>query len=148
MNNTISEIEIKYTPTTMKQDRIKITNSQDAYKTLLNNWNKDTIELYEEFKVLLLNRANEILGIHTLSKGGMTACVVDLKLLFAVVIKSASSNIILVHNHPSGNLKPSEADKKLHEKVKKASEYLDIQILDNMIITKSGYYSFVDEALI
>jgi len=146
MNNTISEIEIKYIPTP-KGERTKVFNSQNAYYELLKNWNKDTIELYEEFKIMLLNRANEILGIHTLSKGGMTACVVDLKLLFAVAIKSASSNIILVHNHPSGSLRPSEADRRLYEKVKKASEYLDIQVLDNMIITKNDFYSFADRDL-
>lgn len=77
----------------------------------------------------------------------MTATLVDLKLLFAVVLKSASSNIILAHNHPSGNLEPSESDKRLYNKIK-AAEYLDINVLDNMIITKDNYYSFVDENLI
>ena len=145
MNNIITEIELKYNPVTNKQDRIKITNSLAAYKCLVTMWGADTIELYEEFKVLLLNRANEVLGMHTLSKGGMTATLVDLKLLFAVVLKSASSNIILAHNHPSGNLKPSESDKNLFKKIKAAAQFLDINVLDNMIITKNGYYSFVDE---
>jgi len=145
MNNTISEIELKYSPTTSKLERPKINNSQSAYKVLLDNWNTDTIELFEEFKVLLLNRANEVLGIYTVSKGGLHATMVDLKLLFAVVLKSASSCIILVHNHPSGTLKPSEADKKLYLKAKKIAEYLDVNVLDNFIITKTGYYSFVDD---
>ena len=144
MNNTVSEIEIKYTPAIKKQDRVKITNSQKAYNTFLNNWNHNTVELYEEFKVMLLNKANEVIGISTIAKGGMSSCLVDLKLLFALTLKSASPVIILAHNHPSGNLKPSDADKRIYEKVKKASEYLDIQILDNMIITKDGYYSFID----
>lgn len=148
MNNTISEIEIKYTPATKKQDRVKITSSYDAYRAFLSCWSKDIIELQEEFKVMLLNKANEVIGVSILSKGGMSSCIVDLKLLFAVVIKSASSNIILAHNHPSGNLKPSEADKRLYEKVKKVSEYLDIQVLDNMIITKEDFYSFADRGLI
>jgi len=145
MNKIISEIELTYKPVIAKQERIKITNSQDAYKAILSNWNKNTIELHEEFKVLLLNRANEVLGTHTVSKGGITATIVDIRILFAVALKSASTSIVLVHNHPSGNLKPSEADKRLYEKVKKASEYLDIQILDNMIITKNDYYSFVND---
>ena len=97
----------------------------------MGNLNLNTIELYEEFKVLLLNRANEVLGIHILSKGGISGTMVDLKLLFAVVLKSASSSIILAHNHPSGNLKPSEADKMLHNKIKKAANYLDVNVLDN-----------------
>ncbi|TJY37931.1 JAB domain-containing protein [Pontimicrobium aquaticum] len=144
MTETISEIELKYSPTTTKQDRPKIINSQSAYKVLLDNWDKDTIELYEEFKVLLLNRANEVLGIYTVSKGGLHATMVDLKLLFAVILKSASSNVILVHNHPSGNLKPSQADKQLYNKIKKVADYLDVTILDNMIISKEDYCSFVD----
>ena len=148
MNNLISEIQLKYSTVTMKHKRIKITNSKSAYKVFLSNWNMDTIELLEEFKVLLLNRANEVLGIHNLSKGGMTATLVDLKLLFAVVLKSASSNIILAHNHPSGNLEPSESDKRLYNKIKKAAQFLDINVLHNMIITKNGYYSLVDENLI
>ena len=145
MKNIISEIELKYSPTVLKNERPKIINSKSAHKVLLDIWDMDTIELYEEFKVLLLNRANEVLGVYTVSKGGLHATVVDLKLLFAVVLKSASSCIILAHNHPSGNLKPSEADRKLYLKAKKVADYLDVNILDNLIITKTEYYSFVDE---
>ncbi|MEP5339444.1 MAG: JAB domain-containing protein [Algibacter sp.] len=141
----ITEIELKYKPRVLKELRIKINSSQSAYETLLNNWDDDTIELYEEFKMLLLNRANEVIGIHTLSKGGIAGTIVDLKLLFAVALKSASSSIVLAHNHPSGNLNPSEADKNLYKKIKSAAKFLDISVLDNLIITKNGYYSFVDE---
>ena len=148
MKNIISEIELKYNPSPNKGNRVKITRSDDAYKAFIDGWNMDTAQLFEEFKVMLLNRANEVLGIHILSKGGIAGTIVDLKLLFAVVLKSASSSIILAHNHPSGNLKPSEADKMLHVKIKKAAKFLDIEVLDNMIITKDGYYSFVDENLI
>lgn len=140
-NNIISEIELKYSSTN-KGNRVKITCPEDAYKAFISNWNKDTVELYEEFKIMLLNRANEVLGIYTLSRGGITGTVVDIRLLFAVVLKSAASAIILAHNHPSGNLKPSDADKMLHEKIKKVSKYLDIQVLDNLIITKTCYQSF------
>ncbi len=143
MKNTISEIQLKYHP--FKSPKTKITNSNDAFTFLLDHWNLDTIELQEEFKILLLNRANEILGIHTLSKGGMTGTLVDLRLLFAVVIKSAACSFIMVHNHPSGNLKPSEQDKRLFRKITNAAEFLDIQVLDNMIISKKGYFSFTDE---
>ncbi|MFK5878506.1 MAG: JAB domain-containing protein [Flavobacteriaceae bacterium] len=136
MNNIISEIELKYNPIVNRGSRVKITHPESAYKAFLEGWNKDTIELYEEFKIMLLNRANEVLGIYTLSKGGISGTVVDLKLLFAVVLKSAASAIILAHNHPSGNLQPSKADKRLHEKIKKVAGYLDIQVLDNMVITK------------
>jgi len=145
--NKISEIELKYHVALNRMERVKIINSRVAYKALLEHWNKDLIELQEEFKILLLNRANEVLGIHNLSKGGMTATLVDLRLLFAVVIKSAASGIILAHNHPSGNLKPSEVDKKLYNKIKKAAKLMDITVLDNLIITKESYFSFTDEGI-
>ncbi|MEY8850029.1 JAB domain-containing protein [Psychroserpens sp. XS_ASV72] len=148
MKNIISEIELKYCPGKIYSGNKKITNSQIAFDFLLNNWENDTIELFEEFKVLLLNRANEVLGIYTLSRGGIAGTVVDIKLLFAVILKSASSSVILVHNHPSGNLKPSKADNDLYNKIKVAAEYLDVSVLDNMIISKNGYLSFADEKLL
>lgn len=148
MKNIISEIELKYHPLVSKKERVKINDSKKAYNLFISSWNQNTLELLEEFKVLFLNRANEVIGVHILSKGGLTGTVVDIKLLFAVALKSASSNIILAHNHPSGNLKPSEADKYLYRKVKKAAEYLDIAVLDNLIITREGYCSFADEKIV
>ena len=96
MKNIISEIELKYKPIISKKERVKIGSSQDAYSVFLSSWNQNTLELFEEFKVLLLNRANKVIGIHVLSKGGITGTIVDLKLLFAVVLKSVSSCIILI----------------------------------------------------
>ncbi|WP_242203234.1 JAB domain-containing protein [Aestuariivivens insulae] len=145
MKNQIAEIQLRYRPRKMKGT--KITSSKTAFKVFLEHWNMDSIELYEEFKIMLLNRNNEVLGMHTLSKGGMTGTLVDLKLLFVVAIKSAACGIILAHNHPSGNLRPSEADKNLYKKIKKASEYLDINVLDNLIISRRAYYSFADEGV-
>lgn len=142
----IQEIQLKYTPV-KKQDRIKITNSESAYKAFLETWNKDTLELQEEFKIMLLNQANEVIGVHTLSKGGIASTVVDIKLLFSITLKAVSSNIILCHNHPSGNLQPSQADKNLYYKIQKAARFLDIQILDNLIISNNGFYSFTDHQL-
>ena len=145
MNNTIAEIEIKYAS---KSGKVKIGNSSDAYQVILSNWNQNTIELHEEFKVVLLNRANEVLGVHTVSKGGITATIVDIRLVFAVALKSVATGLILVHNHPSGNLKPSEADKTIFYKIQKASKLLDITIIDNMIISKDDFYSFVDRGMV
>ena len=145
MRNVISEIQLKYKPAQNKQKRIKITDSQTAYRAFLELWNKDTLELQEEFNVLLLNRANEVLGMYNLSKGGITATIVDLKLLFAVVLKAAASSIILAHNHPSGNIFPSMQDKELNKKIKTAAKYLEITVLDNLILSKENYWSFADE---
>ena len=141
----ISEIEIVYKSNVKKSDRFKVTNSKDAFNVILSMWNKDNIELLEEFKVLFLNRANEVLGIHTLSKGGISGTVVDIRLLFAIALKSAASSIILVHNHPSGNLNPSQADIQLFNKIKEVSIFLDINVLDNLIISKDDYYSCNDQ---
>ncbi|OBX24227.1 MULTISPECIES: JAB domain-containing protein [Bizionia] len=142
----ISEISVSYSGgNKMKQ---KVRNSKDSYDILLGCWDKNIIELQEEFKVLLLNRSNSVLGIYALSKGGVSGTVVDPKLVFSVALKCNASNIIIAHNHPSGNLSPSEADKRITIKLKKAGEFLDIELLDHVIITKSGFYSFADNGLI
>ncbi len=103
------------------------------------------MEIKEEFYVLLLDRANHVLGYHVLSQGGTAATVVDPKILFALAVESLASSIIIAHNHPSGNLKPSQQDIRLTNKVKNAGDTLDINLLDHIIITKEGYYSFADE---
>jgi DNA repair protein RadC len=114
---------------------------------LLNSWSKNTIELQEEFKILLLNRANVVLGVYSMSKGGVSGTFVDAKLIFSVALKCNASSIILAHNHPSGNLNPSQADKNITKKLVSAGKYLDVSILDHVIITKDDYYSFADNGL-
>ncbi|MCW5518482.1 JAB domain-containing protein [Aureitalea sp. L0-47] len=142
--NTIREIKLSYSNNGM--ECITITDSQGAYKALLDNWNKDTIELQEEFKVLLLNRSNHVLGIYNLSKGGVSGTVVDAKLLLASALKANASSIIIAHNHPSGNLKPSANDNSLTKKIKQATKLCDITLLDHLIMTKEGFYSYSDES--
>ena len=144
MKNSIAEIQISYSPKKMS-DEIKVTSSQKAYEVLLSNWNHKTIELLEEFKVLLLNNSNVPLGIFTLSKGGMTATLVDIRVLFSVALKSCATAMITVHNHPSGKLKPSNPDIDIYKKIKEVAKFHDINYLDNLIITQHGYYSFMDE---
>lgn len=142
----ISEIRVSYSNN--KKDRLKITNSKQSYDILMACWNKATLELQEEFKVLLLNRSNQVLGIYPLSKGGTASTVVDAKLVFSVALKCNASSIIIAHNHPSGNLNPSEADKSITEKLKKAGKYLEINLLDHLIITKDDFFSFNDNGLL
>lgn len=141
----ISEIRVSYSNN--KKDRLKITNSKQSYDILKACWSKSTIELQEEFKVLLLNRSNQVLGIYPLSKGGTSCTTVDAKLVFSVALKCNASSIIISHNHPSGNLNPSEADKVITKKLKKAGQYLDIVLLDHLIITKDDFFSFNDNGL-
>jgi DNA repair protein RadC len=143
-SNTIAEIRISYSHKTLKKFRIKIKNSDDAYKSFINYWSEDLIELQEEFKVLLLNNSNEVLGVHSLSKGSSKGTVVDLKLLFAIALKSCATAIIVAHNHPSGTLKPSMSDLELTKKIKKCGELLDVKLLDHLIITKDEFYSLSD----
>jgi DNA repair protein RadC len=142
--SNIAEIKISYSHKTLKKFRIKIKNSADAYKSFLKSWDKDLIELQEEFKMLLLNNSNEVLGIHTLSKGSTRGTVVDLKLLFVIALKSNATGIIISHNHPSGTLKPSSSDLELTKRIKKSGELLDIKLLDHLIITKDEFYSLSD----
>ena len=141
----IAEIQISYSPTISKQQRIKVTKSEEAYKVFLNSWNFELIELQEEFKILLLNNANEVLGIHSLCRGTTNGVNVDLKLLFSIVLKTCATSIIVSHNHPSGNLNPSQSDKDLTLKIKKSGELLDIKLLDHLIVTKEGFCSFPDK---
>ena len=142
----ISEIRVSYSNN--KKDRLKITNSKQSYDILMACWNKATLELQEEFKVLLLNRSNQVLGIYPLSKGGTASTVVDAKLVFSVALKCNASSIIIAHNHPSGNLNPSEADKSITEKLKKAGKYLESTLLDHLIVTKDDFFSFNDNGLL
>ena len=139
----VAEIKVSYSTTSTP--KIKITSVNKAFEVLLSLWDVDTIELQEEFKVLLLSRANEVLGIYPLSKGGITGTVVDSRLIFAVALKCNATGIILSHNHPSGNLKPSDNDITLPRSIKKCADFLDITLIDHIIVTKNGYFSFSNE---
>src|SRR4051812_42781383 len=117
MENIINEIELKYSPE-KRYSKYKVTSSEKTYETLLALWNADTINLYEEFKVLYLNRACAIIGVCTHSKGGITGTVADVRLIIGMALKCAACGIILAHNHPSGNLNPSPSDRMLTQKIK------------------------------
>ena len=103
---------------------------------------------HEEFWVLYLNNSNKVLSKSQQGKGGITGTVVDVRLVFKMALELGSTSIILCHNHPSGNLKPSEADKILTQKLKLAGKTLDIQVLDHVIVAENGYYSFADEDIL
>ncbi len=105
------------------------------------------MEIGEEFNILSFNRAKDVLGWFNVSVGEASGTLIDPKLIFSVVLKCNACGIILCHNHPSGNLKPSEADLNLTTKLKEGGRVLEIQILDHIILTSEAYYSFADEAL-
>jgi DNA repair protein RadC len=143
----VAEISVSYKPKFRASERPKVNSSRMVYDLLLDNWNKDTLELQEQFKVILLNRANRVLGIYEASTGGIGGTLADPKLIFSTALKTCASAIILSHNHPSGNLRPSEADKRITRKLIEGGKLLDIDILDHVIVTAEGYYSFKDEGL-
>ena len=119
-----------------------VKSSKDIYHLLLADLS-DLIT--EEFWVVFLNHRNKIIGKQKISAGGLTATVVDIRILFKHAIERLATSIILAHNHPSGTLKPSQADIQLTNKIKEAGKVLDVQLLDHLIIADTGYYSFVDE---
>ncbi|MFZ5977695.1 MAG: DNA repair protein [Hydrotalea sp. AMD] len=144
----VAEVELVYKTKVKASERPKISSVKDCYQLLKELWNENTIEMQEEFKVLLLNRGNKVIGVYEASAGGITGTVADPRLILAAAIKSLAVSIILSHNHPSGNLKPSRADEELTQKIKVAASYHDIKVIDHIIITCEGYYSFADEGLL
>jgi len=149
MKTKVNEISIKYQGNFKMNQAPKITSSLSAVELLFDSWDRDRIGLQECFKVMLLNNSNKVKGIFEVSSGGITGTLVDVRILFAVILKSLTTSIILAHNHPSGNLKPSEADKQLTQKIKNAGGFLDIKLLDHLIIIPDGdYFSFADEGIL
>ena len=145
--NQVAEIQITYNPVIKASQRPKIDCSKDVYELLSNNWDANKIEFVEQFKIILLNRANRVLGILDISTGGVSGTVADPKVIFAAALKAAASSIILAHNHPSGNLKPSQADIALTQKIIAACTFLDIAVPEHIILTSESYLSFADEGL-
>ena len=144
----VAEVELVYKTKVKASERPKVNSSKDIYNILKQVWDENKIDMLEEFKVIFLNRANRVTGVYDASSGGITGTVADPRLILAAAIKSLSVSIVLSHNHPSGNLKPSRADEELTLKIKEAANYHDINVLDHIIISSEGYYSFADEGLI
>jgi DNA repair protein RadC len=103
---------------------------------------------HEEFWIVYLNNSNKVISKTQLSKGGITGTVVDVRLVFKIALEMGATSLVLCHNHPSGSLKPSEADKQITQKLKRAGESLEIAILDHIILTETGYFSFVDQGIL
>lgn len=144
----VAEIQLTYKSNVKPSLRPKINTSRDAYNILLENWDDSKIEFIEQFKVILLNRANKVLGIVEISTGGVSGTVADPKVILGAALKAAASGFIMAHNHPSGNLAPSQTDIDLTRKLKEGGRFLEIQLLDHVIVTTEGYYSFADEGLV
>lgn len=144
----VAEVELVYKTKVKASERPIIKSSKDCYATFMKVWDENRIEFQEEFKVLLLNRANHVMGVYEASAGGITGTVADPRLILAAAVKSLSVSIVLGHNHPSGSLRPSGADEELTRKIREAAKYHDIKVVDHIIVCNEGYYSFADEGLL
>lgn len=142
------KLSVKYSKNVLQSEMTKITSSADAHKVLKLCFDDDTFFIQEQFVVLLLNQSNKIIGYHNLSAGGISSTIVDVRLIFATAIKSLATGIIIAHNHPSGNLIASKADIEITKKIKEAGNFLDIKLLDHLIVTDESYLSFADESLL
>lgn len=141
----VSEIQVSYQPAI--GNKPIIVSALDAYVELIEFFPQSTIALQEKFVAMYLNRANRVLGVYQLSTGGMTGTVADIRLVLSVALKVAATGIIIAHNHPSGNIKPSNIDIEITRRIKEGAKILDIKLLDHIIISAIGreYYSFGDE---
>lgn len=143
----VAEVEVSYKSNYNITERPKINSSWDAYRLLIQHWQLGKIELLEEFKVILLNTSNRVLGIVDISTGGVQGTLADPKIIFSVALKTNSSKLILAHNHPSSTTTPSDADKRLTQKLLDGGKLLDIEVCDHLIVTNYSYYSFADECM-
>ncbi len=146
LTQTAAEIKVSYIPKMTLGN--KISCSEDAYQVLKEFYPQETISLQERFVVAYLNRAHHVIGVYEASVGGLTGTIADPRLILSVALKVAATSIILSHNHPSGNLKPSDADQELTNKIKLGAKHLDIMVLDHIILSTDGYNSFADNVLL
>ena len=140
---TVGEVELSYKP--KFKNIYKVISSEDAYKYLLPTYREGTICYKEYFKVLFLNQANQVLGYTLISEGGITETSVDVRVILQAALLTNSVALVLAHNHPSGNLKPSRQDMEITKQVKNSAQLMRITVLDHLKLTDAGYYSFSDE---
>ena len=144
----VAEVELVYKSKVKASERPVVQSSTDAANILRILWEDGKMQLVEQFKVLFLNRSNKVICIYNVSSGGVTGTVADPKLIFTAALKVNAVSVILSHNHPSGSLKPSKADEELTQKIKGAGTFLDIKVVDHVILSSESYFSFADEGLL
>lgn len=144
----VADVRAVYSTKIPAKDRVKVISSQMAYKALLPYYTDGIMEQKEVFCALYLDKANKMLGTAKITEGSVSSCIVDVPYIFRLAILMNASSIILCHNHPSGNLQESDADKIITKKIIQAGELLDIKILDHLIIHEENYHSFADNGLI
>lgn len=145
---TIQEVELIYRPKQTKEPKTYITDAVIAYETFLGSWNLNKIELVEEFKIMLLRHDNSVIGISHVATGGVSSCIVDPKIIFVTALKANASQIILAHNHPSGNLRASANDILSTQQTIDGGKLLEVKVLDHLIVTSKGFLSLTNEGLL
>lgn len=145
---TVTEIELIYRNKVPPSLRPSVHSSREAYYTLMQVWDMNKIEIVEQFYILLLNKANRCLGVANISTGGVTGCVADPKIILGMALKGGATGLILAHNHPSGNLMPSQGDIIVTRKISEGGTAIGISVHDHLIVTPERYYSFADEGLV
>jgi len=138
---TISEYQLKKVSSDLP--KVKVNNSQIA-ADYIRQFYFDDISIYESCFVLLLNRANDTIGYAKISQGGVTGTIIDTKLVFKYAVDSLASSLVICHNHPSGQLTPSQDDINITKRIKEACKLFDMCLLDHIILTEESYYSFAD----
>lgn len=140
----VSEVQLKYKPQPLTES---LRTSSEIHQLLINRvFDDETIGYKESFKILLLNNANKLIGYTTISEGGLTSTVVDVRIVMQTALVSNATSIVLAHNHPSGTVRPSGQDDAITKKIRLACELMDIRLLDHIIVTPfDSYYSYCDE---
>lgn len=147
--NNVAEVKVTYQSKVKPSDRPKISCSRDASEIFSKLFDATQIEFKESFWAIFLNRNNKVLAAQLISEGGTTGTVVDTKHILVTAIKLNACGFMLAHNHPSGNLVPSQQDIDLTRKIAAAAKLIDSNLIDHLIVnSESGYYSFADEGTI
>ena len=143
MNDLYDVSEVKLTYESKNRKKMKADTSAKVYVLMMTHW--EQIEYRESFKVLLLDIAKQALGINTVSMGGLSEAQVDVRMIMQAALLAKADGIVICHNHPSGNVKPSFADDMMTAKISKACRAMDIELVDHLIIAPCGYYSYANE---
>ena len=138
----VSEVKITYESNNTRKKKVKVNTSAKMYALMLKNW--EQIEYRESFKILLLDVSKQALGINTVAMGGLSESTVDVRMILQGALLANAKEIVACHNHPSGNMRPSRDDDIVTMKIREASKIIDIKLIDHLIITKDGYYSYAD----
>jgi DNA repair protein RadC len=143
----LAELKAVYRSRTRAAERPKVRAPEDVTAYLRAVWDRDSLELFEEFVVVCLNAAHQVVGWVKASRGGFDAAAVDPRLVFGIALQTASSALIVAHNHPSGELTPSEQDREVTRRLKEAGRLLGIAVLDHIILTRESSFSFSEHGL-